>query len=140
MNLQSPYSYILPLFQKVLSYHFLSAVWTHLYFFSFRIFIFKSSRRMFSSTLAGAPVIKSCPLFVLGKGITSFMEFSFNIAISHLSIPKASPPCGGTPYFNTSRKNPNLSSSSSLLNPSFSNTFSCNSSSCILILPPPISS
>ena len=62
------------------------------YFSISRSFSLKSSSSTLSSTPAGAPVIRSCPLFVLGNGITSFIEDSFSIAISHLSIPNASPP------------------------------------------------
>jgi len=65
----------------------------HKFYFSIsNNFSFKSSSSTFSSSPAGAPVIRSCPLFVLGNGITSLMEDSFSIAISHLSIPNASPP------------------------------------------------
>ena len=62
------------------------------YFSISRSFSLKSSSSTLSSTPAGAPVIRSCPLFVLGNGITSFIEDSFSIAMSHLSIPNASPP------------------------------------------------
>ena len=62
------------------------------YFSISRSFSLKSSSSILSSTPAGAPVIRSCPLFVLGNGITSFIEDSFSIAMSHLSIPNASPP------------------------------------------------
>ena len=53
------------------------------YFSISRSFSLKSSSSTLSSTLAGAPVIRSCPLFVLGNGITSFIEDSFCFIHQH---------------------------------------------------------
>ena len=92
----NPYFYTLFCFQKELSYFLLYFNLTisnfEFYFSISRSFSLRSSSSTLSSTPAGAPVIRSCPLFVLGNGITSFIEDSFSIAMSHLSIPNASPP------------------------------------------------
>ena len=49
------------------------------------------------------------------------------ISITRRSRPKASPPCGGVPYWNASSMKPNFCRASSSVRPMASKTFSCNS-------------
>ena len=60
------------------------------------------SRSCFGSTVLGEFVIKSTPLAVFGKAITSRMlEVPHKIAMRR-SKPSAMPPCGGAPYLKAS--------------------------------------
>ena len=79
-----------------------------------------SSSSCFAITGVGAFVIGSAPLCVLGKAITSRMFSSPARIATNRSMPNANPPCGGAPYRNGLRKNPNLRSASSSLMPSSS--------------------
>ena len=81
----------------------------------------------------------SLPELFLGNAIKSLI-FSCPPIIAHnRSNPKAIPPCGGAPYSNASIKKPNCSLASLSEKPKCLNISCCNSLSCILILPPPIS-
>src|SRR5215469_11756838 len=70
-----------------------------------------------ASTVDGASHIRSAPLAVLGKAITSRMFDSPAMSAMMRSYPNAMPPCGGVPYSNASRKNPNRSLAFSSVSP-----------------------
>ena len=61
------------------------------------------------------------------------------MSITRRSSPYASPACGGTPYWNAVRRNPNCSCACSGVNPSTSNILLWISGLKIRTLPPPIS-
>ena len=75
----------------------------------------------------GEFVIGSAPDCVFGKAITSRMFSSPARMATRRSMPKAKPPCGGAPYSNGLRKNPNLRSASSSAMPSAAKTRRCRS-------------
>src|SRR5262245_15807328 len=56
-----------------------------------------SSSSCAGSTDEGASAIRSCAAVVLGKAITSRMDFSPASRATTRSSPKAMPPCGGVP-------------------------------------------
>jgi hypothetical protein len=56
-----------------------------------------NSRSCSSVTSSGAPVIRSVPVWVFGKAITSRIVARPARIITKRSSPKASPPCGGAP-------------------------------------------
>src|SRR6266487_7003084 len=60
------------------------------------------SRNCFAVTGAGASVIRSAPLAVLGNAITSRMLGVPQRIAQRRSKPSAMPPCGGAPYLNAS--------------------------------------
>src|SRR3989338_5446268 len=77
------------------------------------------------STCVGASVKRQLPFCVFGKAIVSRMDSNpVKIATSR-SMPKATPACGGAPYSNALKINPNLFSASWEVKPIISNIFFC---------------
>ena len=56
---------------------------------------------------AGVSIIISLPELFFGKAIKSLIVSEPAKRETHLSKPKATPPCGGAPYLNALRRNPN---------------------------------
>src|SRR5260221_9612516 len=101
--------------------------------------LIESSWSCFSVTVPGAPVIRSMPLFVFGKAITSRIDADPVRIVMSLSTPRAIPPCGGAPMRSADRRKPNFDSASSSLMPSSRKTRACSALRWIRMLPPPTS-
>jgi hypothetical protein len=74
-----------------------------------------SSRNCLEATTEGAPIIRSCARWFIGKAMTSRMLGSSASSMTMRSMPGAEPPCGGAPSLNASIMPEKLASTSARL-------------------------